>query len=140
MIVVLDASAVVELVVGTRPGIRIRDRLADPGISLHSPELLDLEVLNVLRRYERTGTVSPDRVAEAFRNLLDLDLVRHGHGVLLERVWSRRLNLTAYDAAYVALAEILDAPLLTTDGRLARVPQLPIAVEVFAPSAPGSPA
>ncbi|WP_423928213.1 type II toxin-antitoxin system VapC family toxin [Candidatus Palauibacter sp.] len=139
MRVVLDASVVIELVLGTEPGVQIRDRVADPRISLHSPELVDLEVLNVLRRYERTGTVSPDRVAEAFRNLLDLDLVRHGHGVLLERVWARRRNLTAYDAAYVALAEILDAPLLTTDGRLARVPRLPIAVEVFAPSTPGSP-
>lgn len=139
MIVVLDASVVVELVVGTRVGGLIRDRVADPLVSLHGPELVDLEVLNVLRRYERTGVVSAIRVAAAFRNLVDLDLARHGHAPLLERVWSRRLNLTAYDAAYVALAESLGAPLLTTDGRLARVPQLPITVEVFDPSTSASP-
>ncbi len=105
--------------------------MADPRVSLHGPELVDLEVLNVLRRYERLGTVPPDRAREACRNLVDLDLARHSHMPLLERVWTRRPNLTAYDAAYVVLAEVLDAPLLTTDGRLARVPKLPITVEVF---------
>ena len=136
MRVVLDASAVVELVLGTGVGGRIRDRVADPRVSLHSPELVDLEVLHVLRRYERLGTVLPDRVAGAFQNLVDLDLVRYSHAALLERVWSRRFNLTAYDAAYVTLAEILDAPILTTDGRLARVPGLAVTVELFAASRP----
>ncbi|WP_420616240.1 type II toxin-antitoxin system VapC family toxin [Candidatus Palauibacter sp.] len=131
MVAVLDASAVVELVVGTRSGARIMQRISDPGISLHSPELLDLEVLHVLRRYERTGAVSSTRAGEAYRNLLDLDVRRHGHEPLLSRIWSRRHNLTAYDAAYVTLAEILDAPLLTTDRRLAGVPALPVPVEVF---------
>lgn len=131
MVAVLDASAVVELVVGTRSGARIMQRISDPGISLHSLELLDLEVLHVLRRYERTGAVSSTRAGEAYRNLLDLDVRRHGHEPLLSRIWSRRHNLTAYDAAYVTLAEILDAPLLTTDRRLAGVPALPVPVEVF---------
>lgn len=139
MLVVLDASAVVELVLGTAVGARIRDRVTDPRISLHSPELVDLEVLHVLRRYERLGTVRPDRAWEASRNLIDLDLARYSHGALLERVWSRRFNLTAYDAAYVTLAEILDAPLLTTDGRLARVPGLPVVVELFAASTAAAP-
>lgn len=141
MVVVLDASAVVELVVGTRAGARIIQRISDPGTSLHSPELLDLEVLHVLRRYERTGAVSSTRADEAYRNLLDLDVRRHGHEPLLSRIWSRRHNLTAYDAAYVTLAEILDAPLLTTDRRLAGVPGLPVPVEVFtrAPANPSTP-
>lgn len=138
MVAVLDASAVVELVVGTRSGARIMQRISDPGISLHSPELLDLEVLHVLRRYERTGVVSAPRAGEAYRNFLDLDVRRHGHEPLLSRIWSRRHNLTAHDAAYVTLAEILDAPLLTTDRRLAGVPALPVPVEVFT-RAPGNP-
>lgn len=133
MIVVLDASAAVELVFGTRSGARILRRISDSRISLHSPELLDLEVLHVLRRYERTGAVSATRAGEAYRNLLDLDVRRHGHEPLRSRIWARRHNLTAYDAAYVTLAEILKAPLLTTDGRLAGVPNLPVSVEVFAP-------
>ena len=62
----------------------------------------------------------------------ELDLERHRHGPMLRRIWARRSNLTAYDAAYVALAEILDGPLLTTDRRLARAPNLRIPVEVYA--------
>ncbi len=106
-------------------------RISDPDISLHSAELLDLEVLHVLRRYERTGAVSPTRAGEACRNLLDFDVRRHGHEALLSRIWSRRHNLTAYDAAYVTLAELLEAPLLTTDGRLAGIPNVAVPIEVF---------
>lgn len=140
MVAVLDASAVVELVLGTRSAAGIMQRISDPGISLHSPELLDLEVLHVLRRYERTGVVSAPRAGAAYRNLLDLDVRRHGHKPLLSRIWSRRHNLTAYDAAYVTLAETLAAPLLTTDRRLAGVPGLPVQVEVFAVAPAPTPA
>lgn len=131
MVAVLDAPAVVELVLGTRSAAGIMQRISDPAISLHSPEILDLEVLHVLRRYERTGVLSGPRTDEAYCNFLDLDVRRHGHEPLLSRIWSRRHNLTAYDAAYVTLAETLDAPLLTTDRRLAGVPDLPVPVEVF---------
>ena len=129
-----------ELVLGTRRGAGIMHRVSDPVTSLHSPELLDLEVLHVLRRYERTGAVSSTRTDEAYRNLLDLDVRRHGHEPLLSRIWSRRHNLTAYDAAYLTLAETLDAPLLTTDRRLAGVPDLPVSVEVFAVAPQNPPA
>ena len=139
MIVVLDASTALELVLGTRRGARIMHRVSDPVTSLHSAELLDLEVLHVLRRYERTGAVSSTRAGEAYRNLLDLDVRRHGHEPLLSRIWSRRHNLTAYDAAYVTLAETLGAPLLTTDRRLAGVPNLAVPVEVFAVTPTESP-
>lgn len=132
MLVVLDASAVVELVLVTVSGVRIRRRLPDPRISMHGPELVDLEVLNVLRRYVNARLVTMDRATAAVRTLDDLDLQRHRHRPMLRRIWSRRSNLTAYDAAYVALAEILNAPLLTTDVRLANAPNLPIPVEVFA--------
>ena len=132
MIAVLDASAVIELVLGTRTGARLRQRLADPRISLHSPELVDLEVLNALRRFMQSRTVTPDRVAAAVERLDGLDLRRHRHGPMLRRIWSWRANLTMYDAAYVALAEVLCAPLLTTDARLANAPGLTVPTEVFA--------
>lgn len=132
MIAVLDASAVVELVLGTRSGMEILTRIADPQLSLHSPELVDIEVLSALRRYELTDIIPPDRIAWAIDNLRDLDLRRHPHGPILPRIWSWRYNLTSYDAAYVTLAEVLDAPLLTTDARLAGAPGLPVPVEVFA--------
>ncbi len=131
MTAVLDASVVVELVLGTRIGARIRERLHDPRISLHGPELLDLEVLNVLRRYVRAGTVAADRAEAGVRRLEELDLQRHRHGPMLPRIWSWRANLTAYDAAYVALAEVVDCPLLTTDARLSKAPGLPVPVELF---------
>ena len=131
-IAVLDASAVFELVLRTPAGSQIRRRLADPAISLHSPELVDLEVLNVIRRYVQANRMAPDLATAAVRSLSELDLHRHRHGPMLRRIWERRSNLTAYDAAYVALAEILDGPLLTTDRRLARAPNLRIPVEVYA--------
>ena len=131
MIAVLDASAVVELVLGTRSGMEILARIADPQLSLHSPELVDIEVLNTLRRYELADIIPPGRIAHAIDNLSDLDLRRHPHGPILPRIWSWRYNLTSYDAAYVTLAEVLDAPLLTTDARLAGAPRLPVPVEVF---------
>ena len=131
MTAVLDASVVVELVLGTRIGARIRERLHDPRISLHGPELLDLEVLNVLRRYVRAGTVAADRAEAGVRRFEELDLQRHRHGPMLPRIWSWRANLTAYDAAYVALAEVVDCPLLTTDARLSKAPGLPVPVELF---------
>ena len=131
MTVILDASVVVELVLGTQVGARVRERLLDPRIFLHGPELLDLEVLNVLRRYVQAGRVAADRAEAAVRRLNELDLRRHRHGPMSSRIWSWRANLTAYDAAYVALAEVLGGPLLTTDARLANAPRLPVPVELF---------
>ena len=131
MTVVLDASVVVELVLGTRVGAKARERLLDPRISLHGPELLDLEVLNVLRRYVQAGRVAADRAEAAVRRLNELDLRRHRHGPMLRRIWSRRASLTAYDATYVTLAEVLGSPLLTADARLSRAPALPVPVELF---------
>ena len=132
MIVVPDASAVVELVLATATGAGIRRRLSDPRVSMHGPELVDLEVLNVLRRYVNAKLVTMDRATQAFGILENLDLRRHRHRPILRRVWSWRSNLTAYDAVYVALAEILNGPLLTTDARLANAPNLPVPIEVFA--------
>ena len=131
MTVVLDASVVVELVLGTRVGAMVRQRLLDPRVSLHGPELLDLEVLNVLRRYVQAGRIAADRAETAVRRLNELDLRRYRHGPMLSRIWAWRTNLSAYDATYVTLAEVLGGPLLTTDARLSRAPGLPIPVELF---------
>lgn len=117
--IVLDASVVIELVLGTEAGREVARRIADPELTLHVPHLIDLEVAQVVRRYVLAGLVSVERGRCAIELLADLDLERHPHEPLLGRIWALRANLTAYDAAYVALAEILDAPLLTRDRRLA---------------------
>jgi len=91
--------------------------------SLHAPHLLDLEVVQVLRRYAASGALSGERALLALQDLSALDLERYPHEPLLGRIWQLRKKMSAYDAAYVALAEALDAPLLTFDARLA-TPQL----------------
>lgn len=118
--IVLGASAVIELLLGTDAGHVVADAINDPEVGLHVPHLLDVEVLEVLRRFVRDGELSAHEAAAALEDLQALDLQRHAHEALLQRMWSLRQNVGAYDAAYVALAEGLDAPLLTCDARLAR--------------------
>ena len=86
----------------------------------HSPHLIDVEVTQGLRRLVRAGEVSADRAAEAIEDLVDLDLHRHAHVDLLTRAWKLRDNVTAYDAMYFALAEALDATVVTCDTSLAK--------------------
>jgi predicted nucleic acid-binding protein len=121
-VIVLDASAVVELLLGTKAGIAVRQRVSGGNESLHAPHLMDVEVAQVLRRYQATGAIDDTRGREALEDLGDLDVARYPHDPLLLRVWQLRANLTAYDAVYVALAEALGAPLLTRDRRIASVP------------------
>jgi predicted nucleic acid-binding protein len=128
--IVLDASAVVELLLGTGPGRAVAARIADPEVSLHVPHLADVEVAQTLRRYVREGELDAASAAEAMDGLRALDLERHSHEPLLARVWALRDNLTAYDAVYVALAEALDTTLLTCDRRLARAPGMARRVEL----------
>lgn len=120
--IVLDASAVVELLLGTAPGRAVGSRLADPALGVHVPHLVDVEVAQALRRYVREGEIDAAEAVDALESLGELDVERHSHEPLLDRVWALRDNLTAYDAVYVALAEALDATLLTCDRRLARAP------------------
>ena len=118
--IVLDASALVELILGSAAGRRVAARIADPALSLHVPHLADVEVAQVLRRYAGDGDIADTVAANALADFRALDLQRHAHEPLLDRVWALRRNVTAHDAVYVALAEGLDAVLLTCDGRLAR--------------------
>jgi predicted nucleic acid-binding protein len=119
-VIVLDASAVVELVLGSPRGVTVRARIQRPDESLHAPHLLDVEVASVLRRYHLAGELSAEEGREALADLAGLDIVRYPHHPLLPRVWELRASVTAYDAVYLALAEVLGAPLLTLDRRLAR--------------------
>ena len=118
--IVLDASAAIELLLRTPTGNRVEEMIFSTGESLHAPHLIDLEIAQVLRRFARADRISSARGAEALQDLADMSLNRHHHTLLLTRTWQLRENLTAYDAVYVALAELLEALLLTCDGRMAR--------------------
>ena len=128
--IVLDASAIVELLLGTQAGRSVALRIADPDVGLHIPHLADVEVAQTLRRYVRAGEIDTASAAAALEDLHQMDLERHSHEPLLDRVWALRENLTAYDAVYVVLAEALGATLLTCDGRLARAPLGGLRVEM----------
>ncbi|MEX2662336.1 MAG: type II toxin-antitoxin system VapC family toxin [Vicinamibacterales bacterium] len=120
--IVVDASALLEFLLQTPLGTRVEARLFRDGDEFHSPHLVDVEVTQGLRRLVRAGEVSSDRAAEAIADLADLDLHRHSHLDLLIRAWTLRENITAYDAMYVALAEALDAPIVTCDAPLGKAP------------------
>lgn len=117
--IVIDASALIEMLLVTGVGTRVRARLFREDDTLHAPHLLDLEIVQVLRRACLIGELQPHRAAEALADLDGLRIVRHPHEPYVPRIWQLRHSLTAYDAAYVALAEALDAPLLTRDARMA---------------------
>ncbi len=117
--IVVDASAMIEALLRTPAAAAVDARLFEPGETLHAPHLLDVEVAQVIRRYVANGDIAANRGRETLDDLADLRLRRYPHDWLLPRIWELRHNLTAYDAAYVALAEALDAPLLTRDRRLA---------------------
>lgn len=129
--IVLDASAALELLLLTEKGRSVADRIAPGDESLHAPHLIDLEVAQVLRRYVARGQLDERRAREALDDFRDLDLNRYPHDVLLEQIWELRHNASAYDAAYLTLAEILEAPLLTTDARLAGVADARAVIEVL---------
>jgi predicted nucleic acid-binding protein len=118
-LIVIDASALLEVLMATEVGVRVTARVSRGGEILHAPHLLDLEIVHVLRRLCLIGELQPSRAAEALEDLSGQRLVRHPHQPYVQRIWELRHSLTAYDASYVALAEALDAPLVTRDRRLA---------------------
>jgi predicted nucleic acid-binding protein len=122
-VIVVDASVLATALADDEDdGRHVRERIA--GESLSAPELIDLEVASAWRRATRAGALSKRRAAQALDDLRELPLDRAPHRPLLARIWELAGNLTPYDAAYVALAEALQAPLLTADRRLARSPGL----------------
>jgi predicted nucleic acid-binding protein len=130
--IVIDASAILEVLLVTPAGVRILDRIfSTTEESLHAPQLLDLEVTQVLRRYCTAGELDPERARQALGDLTDLAITRYPHPPFLPRIWELRHNVTAYDAAYVALAEVLAAPLLTGDVRLAAAPGHDATIELI---------
>ena len=117
--IVLDASAAVEWLLQTPAGIRVESRIFETSESLHAPELFDLEVIQALRKLLRANAITTNRAEEAFSDLLNLRITRYPQFVLLPRIWQHRHAVTAYDAAYIVLAEELGATLITRDARLA---------------------
>jgi predicted nucleic acid-binding protein len=115
----MDASAAVQWLLHSSAGWRIEKRIYAGGESLHAPHVIDLEVAQTFRRLVREHAISSERALEALSDLLALRILRHPHSSLLSRIWQLRHNLSAYDAAYVALAENLGAALVTRDSRLA---------------------
>jgi predicted nucleic acid-binding protein len=118
-LIVVDASAILEVLLRTLSAATIEGLMFAPGQSLHAPHLLDVEIAQVVRRYEARGEIDDARGRQALSDLGDLPIHRYPHDLLIPRVWELRRNLSAYDAVYVALAEGLDAPLLTRDHKLA---------------------
>ena len=128
--IIVDTSAVVAALIGRPPDKRLVDRLAVDG-DLHAPHLLDVELLHALRRLVKGGQLSDDRAADARSDFADLPIVRYDHIALADRSWALRHDLTAYDATFVALAELLDLPLVTCDARLAHAPGHHAAIELY---------
>ena len=129
--IVVDASVVIEMLLQTDDGIAIADRLITATETLHAPHLIDIEVAQVLRRYVLRGEVKAERAQHALEVMIEFPLTRYDHEPLLGRIWELRDNLTAYDAAYVALAEGLNATLVTRDRKVSAVPVLRGVVELI---------
>lgn len=129
--IVLDASAAVDWLLQTPAGLRIESRIYSRNESLHAPHLLDLEVAQVFRRLVREQTITPGRAEEAIEDLLALRITRYPHFILLPGIWKLRHNFSAYDAAYMVLAERLGAPLVSRDRGIASGPGHGVVVELF---------
>ncbi len=132
MTVVVDASVAADLVTGDPAARRrVHERLQPHASDLHAPHLLTAEVGHVVRRHVLRGAMTAARGAMALRDLADMPLQLYPHGLLLQRALELHANASFYDALYLALAELLDAPLLTRDARLVGVPGTRAQVEVI---------
>ncbi len=129
--IVIDASAAVEWLLRRPAGETVEARLTKSRGMVYAPHIIDLEIAHVLRRYVMSGALTIARAQEALKDFGTLPLRRFGHTFLMERVWMLRNNLTAYDAAYVALAEMLKAPLVTCDSGISSAPGHTATVELI---------
>jgi predicted nucleic acid-binding protein len=129
-VLVVDTSAVTAALAAHPPNGQVADRLAGDG-DLAAPHLLDVELLRALRRLVLGRRLGEDRAADARDDFAALAIVRYEHTLVADRVWELRHGLTACDATFVALAELLEAPLVTCDARLARAPGHRATVELY---------
>jgi predicted nucleic acid-binding protein len=129
-VIVLDASAAVEWLLARDASAAVADRFRDPDVTVHAPSLLGVEVAAALRGLVLAQHMTPERASVALTDLQSSDITLHDPTPLLTRAWELRSNLTPYDAVYVALAEVLDAVLVTTDARIASAPGLRAEVDV----------
>ena len=127
---VVDTSAILDAIAGVEPSPGLIARLSADG-ELHAPHLIDVEILHALLGMTMRGEITDDRAADARTDFADAALRRYPHEPLSDRIWELRHNLSAYDAAFVALAEALDAPLITCDGGLASASGHEARVELF---------
>jgi predicted nucleic acid-binding protein len=128
-LVVTDAGVWIKAIVDEGPGGAVRTRLAGE-VSVAAPALLDLEFANVLRGLLTKKSINESSAERALTEIAQAPIKRYGHQALLRRIWQLKSNMTAYDAAYVALAELLGADLLTIDRRITGVPGIRCRVEV----------
>lgn len=127
---VVDTSAILETLAALDPAPGLVERLVEDG-DLHGPHLIDTELLHALRRLTLNREISDERAADTRSDFEELALVRYPHAPLSDRVWELRHNMTAYDATFVALAEVLRVPLITCDARLASAPGHGAEIELF---------
>jgi predicted nucleic acid-binding protein len=119
-VIVIDASAILEVLLRTTDARAALEWMQAPRQTLHAPHLIDIEVAQVLRRYATAGGVDAEGYRRALLHFGDLPVIRYPHTQLLARIWELRSQVSARDAAYIALAEMIDAPLITHDRKLAR--------------------
>ncbi len=129
--IVVDASALLEVLLQTSSAGLVSSRIFMPGEILAAPHLITVEVAQVLRRYHATGTLDDLRAWEAMQDFADMPITKFPHDFLLPRIWELRNNLTAYDAVYLALAEALNATFLTRDSAFAAIPGTRTIVEIL---------
>jgi predicted nucleic acid-binding protein len=129
-VLLVDTSAVIGALTGRPPSDALLERLSGDS-DLSAPHLLDVEFLHALGRLVLGGQLSEDRAADARDDFAALAITRYEHAMVADRVWALRHSLTAYDATFVALAKLLDVPLVTFDARLARAAGHHATVELF---------
>lgn len=128
--IVVDTSAVLAALAGRPRDDGLVRRLSDDG-DLHAPHLIDVEIIHALRRLVAASELSEDRAADVRADVANLSLVRYPHHPLSDRMWELRHNFSAYDAAFVSLAEALGVPLVTCDSRLAAASGHQARIELF---------